>query len=139
MSLSYYPTDIEVGEIVILHPRHDGRKKHKHPLDGFKTFVEEIVVQPTPIDQLRNYSKTKSALAYHSGTYSLYGFKQNDYFGHLDWYIGDYKGIDFERTGNLISEFELNKLYDKSENDKMFRRDIVTVRKNLGRDYGRNQ
>ena len=138
MSLSYYPTDIEVGEIVILHPRQDGRNK-QHPLDGFKAFVEEIVVQPTPIDQLRDYSKTKSAIVYHSGTYSLYGFKQNDYFGHLDWYIGDYKGADFERTGNLISEFELNKLYDKSKNDKMFRRDIVTVRKNLGRDYGRNQ
>src|SRR3990172_12334956 len=137
MSQQYYPTDIQVGEIVIMHPRYDRRLKQKHPLDGFKAFVEEIIFQPTPIEQLRVHNL--DGIAFHSGTYSLYGFKQNDYFGHKDWYIGDYKGVDFERTSKLISLFELNQLYEKVDDDAMFQRDIVTVINNLGRTHGRNE
>ncbi len=140
MSLNqYYPTDIQVGEIVIMHPRHDGRKR-KHPLDGFKAFVEEIVHEPTPINQLKSYNKTKGAIVFHSGTYSLYGFKENELYGRKDWYIGDMKGVDFERTHKLITIFELNKIYDRvGKKDHMFSHDIKTVINNLGRTHGRNE
>jgi len=138
MSQRYYATDIRVGEIVIMNPRYDGKLKQKHPLYGFKAFVEEIVVEPTPIERLRTHNL--NGITFHSGTYSLYGFEKNDYFGHKDWYIGDFKGVDFSKTGELISLFELNQLYEKvGDDDPMFQRDIVTVINNLGRTHGRNE
>ena len=137
--LQRYPSQIRVGEIVTLDP-YRGRGK-THPLYLAEGFIEEIVVDPTPLDQLRSYQKkTNPALRRHSGTYSIYGFEQNTVFGHKDWYIGDMKGLDFVTTGKMVTEFQLHELYEKvGEDDHMFQHDILTVIKNLGRTNGRNE
>lgn len=134
----HYPIDIKVGEIVTMFPLPSFRKEH--PIEGEEGFIEEIVHEPTPIEQLRSYQKTKSAIRFHSGTYSIYGLRQNNIFDHPDWYIGDFKGLDFIRTGKMMTEFKLNELYEKvGDSDHIFQHDILTVIKNLGRTRGRNE
>jgi hypothetical protein len=137
MTLEYYPTDIKVGEIVTMMPQKMFGKEH--PILGKDGFIEEIIVEPTPINSLRNYSRTKSALRWHSGTYSIYGFEQNTVYGHKDWYIGDFRGVDFWRTGRMVTEFQLQELYEKvADSDHRFQHDILTVIKNIGRTKAGN-
>ena len=137
--LERYPSNIKVGEIVTLDP-YRGRGK-AHPLYLEKGFIEEIVHEPKPLERLRsNQKQTNSALRWASGTFSIYGFEQNTVFGHKDWYMGDFKGLDFVTTGKLVTEFELNQLYEKvGDSDHRFQHDILTVIKNLGRTRGRNE
>jgi len=93
---------------------------------------------------LDRYGGTSESLRTHSGVYSLYGFEPNDFFGEPDWYIGDTFGDDFERTGQMVTESDLKKLHDKVCDSEVplsnaFKKDIVSVTKNLGRTTGRNE
>jgi len=132
----YYPTDIKVGEIITMFPRSVFRKEH--PIQGEEGFIEEIVIDPTPIEKLKSYQK-KSALRFHSGTYSIYGLRQNNVLSHADWYIGDFCGLDFFRSGTMMTEFKLNQLYEEvGDTNHGFQHDILTVIRNLGRTKGMN-
>lgn len=131
-----YETDLKVGEIVILKPQH----RHSHDREGFKAFIEEIIVAPTPIADLERYGYSKESLRTHSGVYSLYGFEPNNFFGEPDWYVGDTLGDDFVRTGQMVTSEDLKKLSLRvGETDRKFREDILKVDKNLGRTSGRNE
>jgi len=134
-----YDTDLKVGEIVILKPKH---RHHSHDREGFKAFIEEIIVAPTSKADLERYGS--ESFRTHSGVYSLYGFEPNHFFGEPDWYIGDTFGDDFERTGKMVTESDLKKLYLKVCDSEVslsnaFKKDIVSLTKNLGRTSGRNE
>ncbi len=138
-----YDTDLKVGEIVILKPKN---KNHSQDRQGFIAFIEEIIVAPTAKEDLNRFggANDKLALRTHSGVYSLYGFEPNHFFGEPDWYIGDTFGDDFERTGKMVTQSDLKKLYLKVCDSQVpmsnaFKKDIVSVAKNLGRTTGRNE
>ncbi|NIS95009.1 MAG: hypothetical protein GTN97_03680 [Nitrosopumilaceae archaeon] len=129
-----YHTDLKVGEIVILKPKN----KHSHDRYGFKAFIEEIIVEPTPINELSRYGSGSERT--HSGVFSLYGFEQNNFLGYPDWYVGDTLGDDFERTGQMVTVEDLKRLYARvGDTDPKFKEDILTVMKNLGRMSARNE
>lgn len=134
-----YPTDLKVGEIVILKPKN----KHSPDRHGFKAFIEEIIVNPTSKEDLERYGFSDESLRTNSGVYSLYGFDPNDFFGHIDWYVGDTLGDDFERTGESLSENDLKRLHNKvscsHHHNAKFLEDILLMGKNLGRTTGRNE
>ena len=132
-----YETDLKVGEIVILKPKH---QRHSQDRAGFKAFIEEIIVAPTSKEELHRYGHTKSSLRTHSGVFSLYGFEPNQFFGDRDWYIGDILGDDFVRTGQMVDKDDLKRLFVRvGDSDPRFQRDIIAVMKNLGRSSGRNE
>ncbi len=130
-----YPTDLKVGEIVVLKPKGKHSNPEKH---DFIAFIEEVIVEPTPISELNRYGFGSERT--HSGVYSLYGFEQNHFLGYPDWYVGDTLGDDFERTGKMVTVDDLKRLYAKvGDTDPKFKEDILTVTKNLGRMSARNE
>lgn len=139
-----YETNLKVGEIVILKPKN----KRSNDREGFKAFIEEIIVEPTRKDQLSrfgvNESSSRKNLRTHSGVFSLYGLEPNQFFGNDDWYVGDTFGDDFERTGESLSDKDFAKLRLRADilrtkvNSTYFKHDLKLVERNLGRESGRN-
>lgn len=129
-----YETNLKVGEIVILRPKHDSEQR-----SGFKAFIEEIIVEPTSKDDYQCHFCNDNERT-HTGVYSLYGLEPNQFFGDRDWYVGDTLGDDFERTGEMLTIEDLKRLFRKvGESDPRFRQDILRMAKNLGRGSGRNE
>lgn len=139
-----YETNLKVGEIVILKPKN----KRSNDREGFKAFIEEIIVEPTRKDQLSRFGVSESSsrknLRTHSGVFSLYGLEPNQFFGNDDWYVGDTFGDDFERTGESLSDKDFAKLRLRADilrtkvNPTFFKHDLKLVESNLGRESGRN-